>query len=120
VTACCWPPMSMLKYLGPLLITLYGPLYGGARGPLCPPFLIYTISAARRCAGTSVGAGCGSCRVGMAASARCWSIGLGGVSSGNRGCTGRVRAAPYTISAAEMLLSVLGAVLMFSRTQGRC
>jgi len=26
VTACCCPPMSMLKYFGPLLITLYGPL----------------------------------------------------------------------------------------------
>ena len=77
-------------------------------------FLTYT------CNGTSVGGGCGSTLVGMAASARCRSTAAGDVSFGDGGWASRVRAAPYTTSAANLLLSVLGAVLMFSRTQGSC
>ena len=36
------------------------------------------------------------------------------------GCADSVSLVPYSISAAEMLLSILGAVLMLSRTHGRC
>jgi hypothetical protein len=42
VTACCWPPISRVKYLGVRLTTRYGLLYGGASGPGCLLFLTYT------------------------------------------------------------------------------
>jgi hypothetical protein len=120
VTACSCPPMSMVKYLGVLATTRYGPLYGGASGPGWPPFLTYTISVVARCCGTVEGGGTAVGRVGIAFPARCWSAAAAGVSSVAAGCAGSVRAVPYTISAAEVLLSDLGAVLMFRRTQGRC
>jgi hypothetical protein len=58
-------------------------------------------------------------RVGMACPALCCSTSAAGVSAGAAGCAGSVMGAPNTISAAEMLLSDLGADLMFSRTHGR-
>jgi hypothetical protein len=67
-----------------------------------------------------VGGGSRVGRVGIALPALCWSTAAVGVSSVAAGCAGSVRAAPYTISAAEMLLSDLSAVLMLRRTHGRC
>jgi len=106
-----------VKVLGPLAYHSVRAAVGRRQGAGCLPFLMYTISAAARCAGTSIGSGCGSSLVVMAASACCRSTAAGDVSFGNEGWAGRVRAAPYTTSAADVLLSVLGAVLMFSRTQ---
>ena len=56
----------------------------------------------------------------MALPARSSAVAAAGVSSVAASWAGRVRAAPYTISAAETLLSDLGAVLRLSSTHGRC
>ena len=56
----------------------------------------------------------------MALPARWSAVAAAGVSSVAASWAGRVRLAPYTISAAETLLSDLGAVLMLRSTHGRC
>ena len=84
------------------------------------PLLTYTRSALARWGGITSGVGRCCVLVGMARPSLSRSTAAAGGSWWAGGWAGRVSLVPYSISAAEMLLSDLGAVLILKRTQGRC